>query len=69
MSVGVETKLKTLVTVTVAVHITIQLKTLYHLVMASQEKISLSGKVILITGASSGIGAGAALHFASCGSR
>ena len=30
---------------------------------------SLSGKVVLITGASSGIGAGAAVHLAGLGSR
>ena len=37
--------------------------------MASNKVSSLSNKVVLITGASSGLGAGAALHFASLGAR
>ena len=32
-------------------------------------KSGLEGKVVIITGASSGIGAGAAKYFAACGSR
>ena len=36
---------------------------------AASPRSSLAGKVILVTGASSGIGAGAATHLASLGAR